>query len=213
MYALAGELVEAAQPAHARLSPNLAHRRRNGRKHRRRRSRRSHLNRPAANAPATIPSSRSTAKPICRESSNSPSACPATTASTSTPTTSACWRFARTGTSSATTCSSAAASASRPARRKHSRPSPCRCATSRPTASSISCIAIVKVQRDFGNRADRKVARMKYLIHDWGLRPLQQQSRRVLRRRARTAAADPRPRLQRRHGLARAGRRPAGSTA
>jgi len=31
------------------------------------------------------------------------------------------------------------------------------------------CIAIVKVQRDFGNRADRKVARMKYLIHDWGI--------------------------------------------
>ncbi len=31
------------------------------------------------------------------------------------------------------------------------------------------CIAIVKVQRDFGNRADRKIARMKYLINDWGL--------------------------------------------
>lgn len=30
-------------------------------------------------------------------------------------------------------------------------------------------IAIVKVQRDFGNRADRKIARMKYLIHDWGI--------------------------------------------
>lgn len=29
--------------------------------------------------------------------------------------------------------------------------------------------AVVKVQRDFGNRADRKVARMKYLIHNWGL--------------------------------------------
>ncbi|QDU95521.1 NADPH-dependent assimilatory sulfite reductase hemoprotein subunit [Lignipirellula cremea] len=29
--------------------------------------------------------------------------------------------------------------------------------------------AVVKVQRDFGNRADRKIARMKYLIHDWGL--------------------------------------------
>ena len=29
--------------------------------------------------------------------------------------------------------------------------------------------AIIKVQRDFGNRADRKVARMKYLIHNWGL--------------------------------------------
>jgi sulfite reductase (ferredoxin) len=29
--------------------------------------------------------------------------------------------------------------------------------------------AIVKVQRDFGNREDRKLARMKYLIHNWGL--------------------------------------------
>jgi sulfite reductase (ferredoxin) len=29
--------------------------------------------------------------------------------------------------------------------------------------------AIVGVQRDFGNRSDRKVARMKYLIADWGL--------------------------------------------
>jgi sulfite reductase (ferredoxin) len=29
--------------------------------------------------------------------------------------------------------------------------------------------AIVKVQRDFGNREDRKVARMKYLIANWGL--------------------------------------------
>ncbi len=29
--------------------------------------------------------------------------------------------------------------------------------------------AIVKVQRDFGNRVDRKVARLKYLLHDWGM--------------------------------------------
>uniref|UniRef100_A0A7C4QSH1 NADPH-dependent assimilatory sulfite reductase hemoprotein subunit n=1 Tax=Schlesneria paludicola TaxID=360056 RepID=A0A7C4QSH1_9PLAN len=29
--------------------------------------------------------------------------------------------------------------------------------------------AVVKVQRDHGNRADRKLARMKYLIHNWGL--------------------------------------------
>ncbi|HMP05995.1 MAG TPA: NADPH-dependent assimilatory sulfite reductase hemoprotein subunit, partial [Lacipirellulaceae bacterium] len=29
--------------------------------------------------------------------------------------------------------------------------------------------AIIKVQRDFGNRSDRKIARMKYLIHNWGL--------------------------------------------
>ena len=29
--------------------------------------------------------------------------------------------------------------------------------------------AILKVQRDHGNREDRKVARMKYLINDWGI--------------------------------------------
>ncbi len=29
--------------------------------------------------------------------------------------------------------------------------------------------AIVKVQRDHGNRSDRKVARMKYLVADWGI--------------------------------------------
>ncbi|GAA4466683.1 NADPH-dependent assimilatory sulfite reductase hemoprotein subunit [Novipirellula rosea] len=30
-------------------------------------------------------------------------------------------------------------------------------------------VAVVKVQRDHGNREDRKVARMKYLIADWGI--------------------------------------------
>ncbi len=29
--------------------------------------------------------------------------------------------------------------------------------------------AVIAVQRDFGNRSDRKRARLKYLIHDWGL--------------------------------------------
>ena len=29
--------------------------------------------------------------------------------------------------------------------------------------------AVVKVQRDFGNREDRKVARLKYLIANWGI--------------------------------------------
>ena len=29
--------------------------------------------------------------------------------------------------------------------------------------------AVVKTQRDFGNRADRKRARMKYLLYDWGM--------------------------------------------
>lgn len=28
---------------------------------------------------------------------------------------------------------------------------------------------VVKVQRDFGNRSDRKLARLKYLIHNWGI--------------------------------------------
>ncbi|WP_437225804.1 NADPH-dependent assimilatory sulfite reductase hemoprotein subunit [Planctomicrobium sp. SH661] len=31
------------------------------------------------------------------------------------------------------------------------------------------CEAVVKVQRDFGNREDRKFARLKYLIANWGL--------------------------------------------
>ncbi|MCA9236332.1 MAG: NADPH-dependent assimilatory sulfite reductase hemoprotein subunit [Planctomycetales bacterium] len=35
-------------------------------------------------------------------------------------------------------------------------------------------VAIVKVQRDFGNRADRKIARMKYLIANWGLERFKQ---------------------------------------
>jgi sulfite reductase (ferredoxin) len=30
-------------------------------------------------------------------------------------------------------------------------------------------VAVLKVQRDFGNRADRKVARLKYLLHNWGI--------------------------------------------
>jgi sulfite reductase (ferredoxin) len=29
--------------------------------------------------------------------------------------------------------------------------------------------AVIKVQRDFGNREDRKIARLKYLIHEWGI--------------------------------------------
>jgi len=39
----------------------------------------------------------------------------------------------------------------------------------RPEQALDVTTAIVKVQRDFGNRSDRKVARLKYLIHNWGL--------------------------------------------
>ena len=38
-----------------------------------------------------------------------------------------------------------------------------------PTQALDVATAIIKVQRDFGNRADRKVARLKYLIHNWGI--------------------------------------------
>ncbi|MDG2207416.1 MAG: NADPH-dependent assimilatory sulfite reductase hemoprotein subunit [Pirellulales bacterium] len=34
--------------------------------------------------------------------------------------------------------------------------------------------AVVEVQRDFGNRADRKNARLKYLIHNWGIKKFKQ---------------------------------------
>jgi sulfite reductase (ferredoxin) len=39
----------------------------------------------------------------------------------------------------------------------------------RPEEAVDVATAIIMVQRDFGNRADRKVARLKYLIHNWGL--------------------------------------------
>ncbi len=39
----------------------------------------------------------------------------------------------------------------------------------RPEQAIDVCTAIVKVQRDYGNRADRKLARMKYLIANWGV--------------------------------------------
>ena len=39
----------------------------------------------------------------------------------------------------------------------------------RPEQALDVCTEVIKVQRDFGNRSDRKVARLKYLIHDWGL--------------------------------------------
>ncbi|MBX3427395.1 MAG: NADPH-dependent assimilatory sulfite reductase hemoprotein subunit [Pirellulales bacterium] len=43
-----------------------------------------------------------------------------------------------------------------------------------PEQAVDAAVAIVKVQRDFGNRSDRKIARMKYLIHNWGLERFKQ---------------------------------------
>jgi len=39
-----------------------------------------------------------------------------------------------------------------------------------PAADVVAvCEAICKVQRDYGNRSDRKIARMKYVLADWGV--------------------------------------------
>ena len=44
-----------------------------------------------------------------------------------------------------------------------------------PAGEEISCAeAIVKVQRDYGDRTDRKTARLKYLVADWGLERFKQ---------------------------------------
>jgi sulfite reductase (ferredoxin) len=49
--------------------------------------------------------------------------------------------------------------------------------------------AVLKVYRDFGNRSDRKRARVKYLIHDWGMPAFRAKVQEYLGR----ALADPRP--------------------
>jgi sulfite reductase (ferredoxin) len=67
--------------------------------------------------------------------------------------------------------------------------------------------AIVKVQRDYGNRTDRKTARLKYTIHNDGPRRLPEEGRGILRQAARPLPPGRRPRLRRPHRLVRAGRR------
>ncbi len=49
--------------------------------------------------------------------------------------------------------------------------------------------AVLKVFRDFGNRSDRKRARLKYIIHDWGLPAFRAKIEEYLGH----AVADPRP--------------------
>ena len=70
--------------------------------------------------------------------------------------------------SSATTCWSAAGWARPRAPRRRFRSWPYRSATSIGPTLEIG-EAVLKVFRDFGNRSDRKRARLKYIIHDWGL--------------------------------------------
>ena len=84
-----------------------------------------------------------------------------------TPTTWGCWRSARTTASSATTCWSGAAGVT-PSDKKTFPAIAKRLLSSRRTRAAVA-EAVVKVFRDHGNRADRKRARLKYLIADWGL--------------------------------------------
>jgi sulfite reductase (ferredoxin) len=49
--------------------------------------------------------------------------------------------------------------------------------------------AVLKVYRDFGNRSDRKRARLKYIIHDWGMPAFRAKVEEYLGH----AVADPRP--------------------
>ena len=64
-----------------------------------------------------------------------------------------------------------------------------------PTQAVDVATSIIKVQRDFGNRSDRKVARMKYLIHNWGLARFKQKVEEYF------GAALPPPRLITVHGF------------
>ena len=49
--------------------------------------------------------------------------------------------------------------------------------------------AVIKVFRDFGNRSDRKRARLKYIIHDWGISAFRAKVEEYLGR----PLADPKP--------------------
>ncbi|MGG7380183.1 sulfite reductase subunit beta, partial [Escherichia coli] len=49
--------------------------------------------------------------------------------------------------------------------------------------------AVIKVFRDFGNRSDRKRARIKYLVSDWGMPAFRAKVEEYLGREL----ADPRP--------------------
>ena len=78
----------------------------------------------------------------------------------------------------------------------------------RPEQAVDVATAVIMVQRDFGNRSDRKVARLKYLIANWGLERFKAKVEEYYGQ----PLADPHPRrrarLRRSHRLARARGRP-----
>ena len=66
--------------------------------------------------------------------------------------------------------------------------------------------AVVKVQRDHGNREDRKLARLKYLVDRWGLGHFPRTRRGVLRSAPRASSRDRRARDDRPHRMGSSGR-------
>ncbi len=132
---------------------------------------------PGARPRATTRSSRSTGGPTSPGSSRPPSPCPRTTAPTSWPTTWATWPSSRGGDWSATTSWSAAAWA-RPRAPSKTFPALAQplCYVDRADFLAVG-EAVMKVYRDHGNRSDRKRARIKYLVHDWGMPAFRPRSR------------------------------------
>ncbi len=119
--------------------------------------------------PATTRSSRFTARPICRASSRRRSRCRKTIAPTFMPTTSVFWASSRPGGWSGYNVLVGGGLGTTPSAQKTfpflALPL---CYVDRGDVLKIG-EAVLKVFRDFGNRSDRKRARLKYIIHDWGM--------------------------------------------
>ena len=114
-------------------------------------------------------SSRSTARSICRASSRPAWPCRTTTASTSTPRTSACWRIVENGKIAGYNVLVGGGMGMTHGNANtfpHLAQPICYVPADAVVAAAE---AVVKLFRDHGNRADRKRARIKYLVHDWGV--------------------------------------------
>ena len=112
--------------------------------------------------------SRSTARSICRASSRSAWPCPTTTASTSTPRTSVSWPSSRTGQIVGYNMLVGGGMGMTHGNAKPFPASPEPICYVPADRVSRAAEAVIKLFRDHGNRADRKRARIKYVVHDWG---------------------------------------------
>ena len=139
--------------------------------------------------PATTRPSRSTARRTCRASSRRPSPCPRTTAPTSCANDLGYLAVVEDG----ELVGYNVAGRRRPGHdpeRPEDLPGPGHAAgyVDRDDVLKVG-EAVIKVYRDFGNRSDRKRARLKYVIHDWGMPAFQAKVEEYLG----GPLADPRP--------------------